>query len=89
MLNTIEVRGPTTGPRDRRRSLESRREAAAVARQIVLQMIRAGWRETEAALALADALDDYCLYLAEHVSHDIHPANSNDIRGVPARSIDS
>ena len=77
MLVTIEVRGPTKDPTDRRRVAESRKEAKAVARQLVLQMIKAGWRENEAALSLADALDDYCLYLVEHPPRRLQPANSN------------
>jgi GrpB-like predicted nucleotidyltransferase (UPF0157 family) len=89
MLETIEVRGPTNSPSDRRRASESRKEAKAVARQIVLQMVHAGWRECEAALALADALDDYCLYLAEHPPKAVQAANSNDMLTVSAHSGDS
>ena len=77
MLSSIEVRGPTISPSDRRRASECRREAKAIARQIVLQMVNAGWREGEAALVLADALEDYCLYLAEQPSKSLCPANSN------------
>ena len=39
MLETIEVRGPKKDPTDRRRVAEGRKEANAVARQLVLQMI--------------------------------------------------
>ena len=48
-----------------------------IARQIVLQMVQAGWRESEAALSLADAFDDYCLYLAEQPQKRPQPANLN------------
>jgi hypothetical protein len=40
-------------------------------------MVQAGWRESEAALSLADAFDDYCLYLAEDTPRRLEPANSN------------
>jgi hypothetical protein len=82
MLDSIEFRGPTISPSDRRRAAESRKAAKAIARQIVIQMVQAGWRESEAALSLADALDDYCLYLAEHPPKALQAANSNLTRGV-------
>jgi hypothetical protein len=77
MIQSIEFLGPTSGPSDRRRAAESRKAAEQTARQVVLQMVQAGWRESEAALALADAFDDYCLYLAEHPPHALKPANIN------------
>jgi hypothetical protein len=80
MHETIEFRGPTNGPTDRKRTAEGRKEAKVITRQIIVQMVRAGWRESEAALALADAFDDYCLYLAEHPREGLHAANSNLMR---------
>lgn len=77
MHPTINVCAPTHGPTDRRRDAERRKAAAQVARQLVLQMVQAGWRESEAALSLADAFDDYCVYLAERPQRAIEPANSN------------
>jgi hypothetical protein len=73
----IELHNPKHGPSERRRELECQKAAAQIARQIVVQMVQAGWRESEAALSLADAFDDYCLYLAEHPTHNLEPANSN------------
>lgn len=84
MVESIEFRGPTSGPSDRRRAAESRKAAEHIARQVVLQMVQAGWRESEAALALADAFDDYCLYLAEHPPHTLEPANCNTLSRVVA-----
>jgi hypothetical protein len=40
-------------------------------------MVQAGWRESEAALSLADAFDDYCLYLAEPPQLRPKAANGN------------
>ena len=72
--------GPANGPSDRRRASESRREAKAVAHQVIVEMVSAGWRESEAALVLADAFEDYCLYLAERPEHSLRAANMNPIR---------
>ena len=47
-------------------------------RDAVLQAITAGWREAEAALAVADAADDYILYLAERPRRTHVAANSNN-----------
>jgi hypothetical protein len=77
MLDTIEVHGPTSEPSDRRRAAESRKAAESIARQVIIQMIKAGWRESEAALSLADAFDDYCLYLAERPPLRHEAANTN------------
>jgi hypothetical protein len=44
---------------------------------MVLQMVQAGWRENEAALSLADAFDDYCLYLAQRPPLRHEAANTN------------
>ena len=77
MFDTIEVRGPASDPSDRRRAAESRKAAESITRQVVVQMVKAGWRENEAALSLADALDDYCLYLAERPRLRNAAANSN------------
>ncbi|UVC12686.1 hypothetical protein IHQ71_31660 (plasmid) [Rhizobium sp. TH2] len=40
-------------------------------------MVAAGWRESEVALALADAFDDYCVYLAKRPVTTLFAANSN------------
>ena len=65
MRKSIEVFGPKSQPEGRARDAERRREAATLTHQLIVCMIEAGWRETEAALALADAMDDHCLYIAK------------------------
>lgn len=46
-------------------------------REAVLQAVNAGWREAEAALAVADAADDYILFLSERPRPTYMAANSN------------
>lgn len=46
-------------------------------REAVLKAIASGWREAEAALALADAADDYVVYLSERPRRNPNAANSN------------
>lgn len=77
MRVSIELHAPLSRPSNRFREAERRREAAMIAKQIVVQMVQAGWRESEAALSLADAFDDYCLYLAEQPQRRPEAANVN------------
>jgi hypothetical protein len=44
---------------------------------LINQFVQSGWRESEAALALADAFDDYCMYLAEKPKRALLAANTN------------
>ena len=46
-------------------------------RAMILQAVDAGWREAEAALAIADAAEDYVMYLAEQPRTPLKEANSN------------
>jgi hypothetical protein len=73
----IEVNSPDFDPSDPRRSVQFRQEAAAVARKVISQFVQTGWRESETALALADAFDDYCMYLAEKPKRALLAANTN------------
>jgi hypothetical protein len=68
MSKVIEVRDPLAGCRD---------QAKHIVREVILQMIHAGWRETDAALMLADAMDDYCLYLVKARTYKRRAANRN------------
>jgi site-specific recombinase XerC len=77
MHASIDLQNPKHSPSERRRELECQKAAAQIVRQLVVQMVQAGWRESEAALSLGDAIDDYCLYLAEHPTRNLEPANSN------------
>jgi hypothetical protein len=61
----------------RKSHAECRNQAKDIARQVILQMVRAGWRETDAALLLADAMDDYCLHLVKFRTYGRKVANCN------------
>ena len=50
---------------------------SGAARALIMEAVRQGWREAEAATALADAADDYVMYLAQKPSRQIKAANSN------------
>jgi hypothetical protein len=81
MLATIELRSPEYVPSDPRRNAERQKATALIVRQLIVQMVQAGWRESEAALSLADSFDDYCFYLAEYPQQVLEPANSNTKSG--------
>ncbi|UVC09848.1 hypothetical protein IHQ71_04335 [Rhizobium sp. TH2] len=73
----VDLHSPIFDASNPQRTAQCRRETEAVARRIVLDMVAAGWRESEAALALADAFDDYCIYLAKRPVTTLVAANSN------------
>jgi hypothetical protein len=50
---------------------------SSVIRHVVAQSVASGWREAEAALALADACDDYILHLATKPKKKPEAANKN------------
>ena len=70
-------RTPTYDVNDPRRESEAREIFSAEVREVILKAVASGWREAEAALALADAADEYILYLAERPQRKITAANSN------------
>lgn len=71
------MHAPSYAVTDNRRETQCRKEAKEFARHAVLTFVQMGWRENEAALALADALDDYCLYLSASYDRRLAAANSN------------
>jgi hypothetical protein len=73
----MDLEAPTYSPLDPRREHNARHIFSNAMRHLVLQAVRAGWREPEAALALADAADDYVLYLAQKPTRKLMAANSN------------
>lgn len=77
MRDWAKLHAPNHSPSTRQRASQIRREATAVAREVIVDMVRAGWRENEAALALADAFDDYCLYLCKRPTRTLEAANTN------------
>ncbi|CAN7358160.1 hypothetical protein [Rhizobium sp. LjRoot254] len=73
----MNVEAPTYSPLDPRREHNARHIFSSAARDLILQAVSAGWRESEAAMALADAADDYILYLAQKPTRKLMAANSN------------
>jgi len=76
-----KITSPHFNVDDLRREAECCRVFDKIARTIVISAINAGWREGEAALALADAAERYVLYLASPVRLHFLPANSNSPSG--------
>ena len=68
---------PRHAPNDPRRARDAREIFRTATRDMLLDAVGAGWREAEAALALADAADDYVMFLAERPRRNHVAANSN------------
>jgi hypothetical protein len=79
--NMQKITSPHFTVDDLRREAECCRVFDTIARTIVISATNAGWREGEAALALADAAERYVLYLASPVRLHLLPANSNSPSG--------
>jgi hypothetical protein len=82
MHRLIEHRGmtlqpPKFPPTDPRHSRETRDAFQLAVRDLVVKAVSAGWREAEAAIALADAADDYVMFLSERPRRNPVAANSN------------
>lgn len=73
----MDIEAPTYSPLDLRRDRDAKNVFADAARNLILQAVRTGWRESEAAMALADAADDYVMYLAQKPRRQLMAANSN------------
>jgi|UPI0005613720 hypothetical protein len=73
----MDIEAPSFYADDALRSGECRRVFDQAARALVLRAVQAGWRESEAAMALADAADRYVMYLATVPRNAPLAANSN------------
>ena len=73
----MDIEAPTYSSLDPRRDRDAKNIFAGVARNLILQAVRTGWRESEAAMALADAADEYVMYLAQKPRRQLMAANSN------------
>ena len=73
----MTLQPPKFPPTDPRRARETREAFQAAMREIVLDAVKSGWREAEAAMALADAADDYVMFLSERPRRQYRAANSN------------
>lgn len=73
----MSPRPPRYVPSDPQRSRDARDAFQSATRELLIQAVKAGWREAEAAMALADAADDYVMFLAERPRRNPVAANSN------------
>lgn len=73
----MTVLPPTFLPNDPRRAREAREAFRAAVRDLIVRAVSEGWREAEAALAFADAADDYVMFLSEQPPRNHVAANSN------------
>lgn len=77
----ILVKSPVSSAADRQRNRELTTLTRDTARHVVLAFLETGWRESEVALAFADAFEEYCLYLAERPGIELNAANGNTATG--------
>jgi glutathione S-transferase len=73
----MTVPPPKFSPNDPRRAREARDAFQAAVRDLIVRAVSEGWREAEAALAFADAADDYVMFLSEEPRRNPVAANSN------------
>ena len=73
----MTVPPPTFSPNDPRRAREAREAFQVAVRDLIIRAVGEGWREAEAALAVADAADDYVMFLSEQPRRSHVAANSN------------
>ena len=73
----MTLRPPKFQPTDPRHTRETRDAFRSAVRDLVVEAVSTGWRESEAALALADAADDYVMFLSERPRRNLVAANSN------------
>lgn len=64
---------------DVRRIGDCERAFDQLTKEMILRAVEAGWRQSEASLALADAADRYVMYVAT-APHVRHAANGNFAR---------
>jgi len=73
----MTLRPPNFHPTDPRRTRDTRDAFQSAMRDLVIDAVSAGWREAEAAIAIADAADDYVMFLSERPRRTLVAANSN------------
>ena len=73
----MTLQPPKFHPADPRRTHETRNVFQSALRDLVVEAVSAGWREAEVAMALADAADDYVMFLSERPRRNHSAANSN------------
>lgn len=73
----MEIRAPRFSVHQNERARDCDLAFQSAMREMMIQAIKAGWREAEAALAIADAAEHYVMYLAEQPKKPFKAANSN------------
>ncbi len=71
------INSPKYSAEDTGRSRECAAVCNAAITDVVRRAVAAGWREEEIALHLADAAEDYVMYLATTAKRRLTAANSN------------
>jgi hypothetical protein len=77
MIFLMDIRAPKYSVDQNERSRDCEAAFMDATRELIVQAVRAGWREAEAAIAIADAAENYVFYLAEKPKKKINAANSN------------
>lgn len=72
-----DFQSPTYAADQIARSREGEKVFSRAFALFVREAVAAGWREQEAALLLADAAEDYVIYLATAADRRPAPANAN------------
>ena len=75
-----QIRSPRHSVEQFGRILECEAVCTEAFAQLVRNSVAAGWREEDIALALADAAEDYVVYLATKPAEKYRAANSNPMR---------
>ncbi|WP_040677275.1 hypothetical protein [Rhizobium mesoamericanum] len=71
------INSPKYSAEDMGRSRECEAVCKAVITDVVRRAVAAGWREEEIALHLADAAENYVMYLATRAKRKLMAANTN------------
>jgi len=71
------IRTPKYSADDMGRSRECEAACNMAITEVVRRAVAAGWREEEIALHLADAAEDYVMYLATSAQRRLMAANNN------------
>jgi len=71
------INSPNYRAEDMGRSRECETVCKTAITEVVRRAVAAGWREEEIALHLADAAENYVMYLATKAKRKVMAANSN------------
>jgi hypothetical protein len=74
----VELDRPKFHVGDRRRTDECHSTFSRAISQLIDEAVAMGWRREEVALQVADAADDYVIYLASNTKRDELSAEANE-----------